>query len=75
MGVVGAPQPEQVIPDRPVALKPAEEAVARLRIDEVLELERAYSCSAASTLKPNISFRCRIVGGSVWLAEPLTVPM
>ena len=40
--LVGAAQPEQVVRDRPVALQPAEEAVARLRIDEVLELERPH---------------------------------
>ena len=41
-GLVGAPQAQQVVAHRAVALQPAEEAVARLRIDEVLELERPH---------------------------------
>jgi hypothetical protein len=37
---IGATQSQQVVGNRAVALKPAEEAVARLRINEVFKLKR-----------------------------------
>ena len=37
---IGAAQPQQVVGDRAVALQPLDEAVARLRIDEAIGLER-----------------------------------
>ena len=40
--LVGAPQTQKVVAHRPVALEAAEEAIARLRIHEVLELERPH---------------------------------
>ena len=56
--LVGAAQAEQVVADGAVTLEPAEEPVARLRIDEALELEGAHVLlSAVSTPKPNINFR------------------
>ncbi len=39
---VGAPQPQQVVGDRAVAREPLDERLARLRIDEPLQLERAH---------------------------------
>ena len=37
---IGAAQPQQVVGDGAVALQPRDEAVARLRIDEAIRLER-----------------------------------
>ena len=73
--LVGAAQAKQVVADRAVVLETAEEAVARLRIDETLELERTHLVFRRPRRQSRTS-----VSGEGWRrasgsTSPLTVPM